>query len=399
MLTFLTSGESHGPQLTAMIDGLPAGLTIDLDQINYQLSRRQKGFGRGRRQQIEQDTAQLVSGVRHGVTLGGPITMTIENRDWVNWAPIMDPVKPPTGELTPKQEQLLKETTRPRPGHADLPAGIKWHHHDLRNVLERASARETAARVALGALVRQLLEKFNVQLASHVVRIGSVALEAEIDRSDLTSLAAIAEASEVRCLDSETAERMKDAIRLVGSNRDTLGGVAELIVRGLPVGLGGCAQWFDRLEGHLAAALMSIQSVKGVEIGLGFEAGSRPGSEAHDQIYYKPGSDAARKGFFRKSNHAGGIEGGVTNGEDIIARVAAKPISTLMQPLDTVDVVSKEPAEAMTERSDVCVVPAIAVICEAVSALVLTEAFLKKFGSDNMTETERNYQAYLSAEY
>jgi chorismate synthase len=399
MLTYLTSGESHGPQLTAVIDGLPAGLTVDLEQINYQLSRRQKGFGRGGRQKIEQDEARLVSGVRHGVTLGGPITMTIENRDWINWAPIMDPVKPPDGKLTPKQEQLLKDTTRPRPGHADLAAGIKWHHRDLRNVLERASARETAARVALGALVRQLLEQFNVKLASHVVSIGSVALEAEIDRSDLAEMVATTEASEVRCLDSETSERMKDAIRLAGSNRDTLGGVAEVIVRGLPVGLGGCSQWFDRLEGQLAAALMSIQSVKGVEIGLGFEVARRSGSEAHDQIYYDSEGDPARKRFFRKSNRAGGIEGGVTNGEDIIARVAAKPISTLMQPLDTVDVVSKQPAEAMVERSDICVVPAIAVICEAVTALVLTEAFLKKFGSDNMTETKRNFQAYLAAEY
>ena len=399
MLTYLTSGESHGPQLTAVIDGLPAGLSIDLEQINYQLSRRQKGFGRGQRQQIEQDEARLVSGVRHGVTLGGPITITIENRDWVNWAKIMNPVRPPEGELTPAQEQLLKETTRPRPGHADLAAGIKWHHRDLRNVLERASARETAARVALGALVRQLLEKFNVQLASHVVRIGSVGLETEVNRSDLAVLARTAEASEVRCLDPETAERMKEAIRMAGSNRDTLGGVAEMIARGLPVGLGGCSQWSDRLEGHLAAALMSIQSVKGVEIGLGFEVASRPGSEAHDQIYYEPDSNPARKGFFRKTNRAGGIEGGVTNGEDVIARVAAKPISTLMQPLDTVDVISKQPAKAMVERSDVCVVPAIAVISEAVAALVLTDFFLKKFGSDNMTETERNYQAYLAAEY
>ena len=399
MLTYLTSGESHGPQLTAMIDGLPAGLTIDLDQINYQLSRRQKGYGRGGRQTIEKDEARVVSGVRHGVTMGGPVTMTIENRDWVNWAPIMDPINPPEGELTPAQERLLRDTTRPRPGHADLAAGIKWHHHDLRNALERASARETAARVALGALVRQLLEKFNVLLASHVVRIGKIALEANVDRSDLNKLARMAEASEVRCLDPETSRQMKEAIGEAGSNRDTLGGVAEFIARGLPAGLGGCSQWSDRLEGRLAAALMSIQSVKGVEIGLGFAGAGRPGSEAHDQIYYDPEGDPARKGFFRRTNHAGGIEGGVTNGEDIVVRVAAKPISTLMQPLDTVDVVTKESAEAMVERSDICVVPAIAVISEAVAALVLTDAFIEKFGSDNMAETERNYLSFLSAEY
>lgn len=399
MLIYLTSGESHGPQLTAVIDGLPAGLNVDLDQINYQLARRQKGYGRGDRQQIEKDQARLVSGVRHGTTLGGPITMTIENRDWVNWSAIMDPTRPPDQELTPEQERRLKDTSRPRPGHADLACGIKWNHHDLRNVLERSSARETAARVALGALARQLLEQFDVQFASHVVRIGSVALETDVDRTDLNRLTQQSEASEVRCVDVETSGRMKDTIRLAMQDRNSLGGVAELIVRGLPAGLGGCSQWSDRLDGRLAGVLMSIPSIKGVEIGLGFAGAARYGSEAHDQIYYNPQGDPAKKGFYRSTNHAGGLEGGATNGEDIVARVAAKPISTLMQPLTTVDVVTKEPAEAMVERTDVCVVPAIAVIGEAVAALVLADAFLHKFGSDNLAETQRNYRAYLAAEY
>jgi chorismate synthase len=399
MLTILTSGESHGPQLTAVVDGLPAGLSINLEQLNFQLRRRQKGYGRGGRQHIEKDEARIVSGMRHGLTLGGPVTLVIENRDWKNWSRIMDPILPPETDLTPKQERLLNDTSTPRPGHADLPGGVKWNHHDLRNVLERASARETAARVAAGSLVRQLLERFNVRFASHVVRIGPVRLEANVDTADLDQLVSQAEDSEVRCIDADTSAKMKAAVHQAIKDRDSLGGVVELIVRGLPIGLGGCSQSSDRLDGRLAGALMSIQSVKGVEIGLGFEAAASRGSVAHDQIYYQVDGDSVRKQFFRKTNHAGGLEGGMTNGEDIIARVAAKPISTLMQPLETVNVRTKEPAEAMVERTDVCIVPALAVICEAVGATVFAEAFLHKFGADNIAETERNYQAFLKSTY
>lgn len=399
MLTCLTGGESHGPCLTTIIDGLPAGLPVDLDQINYHLQRRQKGYGRGGRQRIENDVARIVSGVRHGVTMGGPVTLVIDNRDWVNWAPIMDPLRPPSGSLTAKQKRLLEETTCPRPGHADLPGGIKWRHHDLRNVLERASARETAARVAAGSLVRQLLERFDVQLVGHVVRIGAVAVKPEARQQNLGSLSKLAEKSDVRCARAKTSALMKAAIREAMKQRDSLGGIVELIVRGLPAGLGGLSQWSDRLDSRLAAALMSIQSAKGVEIGLGFGAAAMPGSQVHDEIYFDSHGDPARKRFFRKTNHAGGLEGGMTNGEDIIARVAVKPISTLMRPLHTVDVRTKKQATAMMERSDVCVVPAVAVISEAVAAMVLGDAFLHKFGSDNLTETERNYRAFLDDEY
>lgn len=399
MLNYLTSGESHGPRLTAIVDGLPAGLPVDLDQINYHLQRRQKGYGRGGRQRIEQDRAQIISGVRHGVTMGGPVTLTIENRDWADWAPIMDPIKPPPQKLTPRQTRFLRETGRPRPGHADLAGGIKWHHHDLRNVLERASARETAARVAAGSLARQLLEHFGVRIASHVVRVGEVALDKALDHADLGRLSAAAEKSEVRCVDPKTGSLMKAAVRQAMKKRDSLGGIAEVIVRGLPAGLGGCSQWSDRLDSRLGGALMSIQSVKGVEIGLGFEAASLAGSQVHDEIFYDSLGDPLKKRFFRKTNRAGGLEGGITNGEDIVARVAIKPIATLRQPLETVDVRTKQPAKAMVERSDICVVPAVAVISEAVAALVLTDAFMHKFGSDNLIEIERNFRAFLEAEY
>ncbi len=399
MLTCLTSGESHGPCLTAIVDGLPAGLSIDLDQINFHLARRQKGYGRGGRQRIEKDTARIVSGVRHGITMGGPITLVIENRDWANWAPVMDPINPPTEPLTPKQQKLLKDTSRPRPGHADLAGGIKYGHHDLRNVLERASARETAARVAAGALVRQLLERFDVRIVSHVVRIGEVALKAGFPRPELELIQKLSEKSDVRCIDTKTGQRMKTAIRQAMKQRDSLGGVAEIIISGLPAGLGSFSQSADRLDGRLAGALMSIQSARAVEIGLGFEAAAKHGSEVQDEIFYDPAGDPARKRFYRQTNNAGGLEGGITNGEDVIARVAVKPISTLMRPLLTVDVHTKKTARAMVERTDVCVVPAVAVVAEAAATMVFADAFLHKFGSDNLNEIERNYQAYLKDEY
>jgi len=399
MLRYLTAGESHGPQLTAIIDGLPAGLPIDIEKIDYQLARRQKGYGRGGRMKIENDRAKIVSGLRAGKTLGSPITLIIENRDWANWGPIMDPIKPPSEDLDLKQKRMASETTCPRPGHADLPGGIKYNHHDLRNVLERASARETAARVAVGALARQFLERFDIDLASHVIRIGATTTEVDNITPDFEKIIELSEASEVRCIDPRVELVMIEEIKAARKNRDSLGGVVELIVRGLPVGLGGFSQWDQRLDGRLAAGLMSIHSVKGVEIGLGFEAARKRGSLVHDEIYLEEDAQPAKKGFYRKTNNAGGIEGGITNGEDVVIRIAAKPISTLNQPLDSVDVVTKEQAKAMVERTDNCVVPALAVICEAVAALVLAEAFLDKFGRDNLTEIERNYEAFLAAKY
>ncbi len=399
MLNYLTAGESHGPQLTIVIDGLPAGLSIDIGRLNLQLARRQQGYGRGGRMKIERDEATFVSGLRAGVTIGSPVTIVIPNRDWPNWQDIMDPLKPVSDNLDLKNERLAHETTMPRPGHADLAGGVKWHHHDLRNVLERASARETAARVAVGALARQLLEQFNVQFLSHVVQIGSEKLCVVPDMSDLAALDRLADDSEVRCVDPETSEKMIAAIKESRKRRDSLGGVVEIVVRGLPVGLGSCSQWNRKLDGQLAGAMMSIQSVKGVEIGGAFESAGLRGSEVHDQIYYDPEGDPARKRFYRQTNNAGGIEGGMTNGEDVVLRVAAKPISTLNQPLDTVDVKSKEAAKAMVERTDNCVIPALGVIGESVAALVLADAFLTKFGCDNMTEIERNYQSWLAAEY
>jgi len=399
MLTYLTSGESHGPQLTAVIDGLPAGLPVDLERLNFQMARRQKGYGRGGRMKIEKDTIEIVSGIRNGETMGGPITFVIRNRDWENWTRIMHPTEPIAADLNLKEERLAHDTHRPRPGHADLAGAVKWNHHDMRNVLERASARETAARVALGALARQVLEHFGVEFASHVVRIGPVELSRGYDLSDLEKVRTITEESEVRCLDKAVEDEMIAAIRAAKKARDSLGGIAEVIVRGLPIGLGGFSQWYHRLDGRLAGALMAIHSIKGVEIGLGFEEAERRGSEVHDEIFFDPDGESRKKKFYRKTNNAGGLEAGITNGEDIVVRIAAKPISTLNQPLRTVDVVSKDKGEAIVERTDNCVVPAVAVVAEAVAALVLAEAFLEKFGADNLAETERNFRSFLDTPF
>jgi len=364
MLKYLTAGESHGPQLTAILDGFPAGFKISLKDINYQLNRRQKGFGRGGRMQIEQDEAEILSGVRNSLTLGGPITFVIRNKDWDNWRKIMDPLHPVADDLSDEEKRLAYDITVPRPGHADLTGGIKWHHHDLRNVLERASARETAARVAVGSLTRQFLEYFNVELVSHVVRIGNVVLGDIPYRKDIEKIKKLSEQSEVRCIDKDIGQKMIEAIKQAMENKDSLGGIVEIIVRGLPAGLGGFSQWSDRLDGRLTGTLMAVHSVKGVEIGLGFTSAEMKGSEIQDEIFFDPYGNPAKKKFHRETNHAGGIEGGITNGEDIILRVAAKPV-----------------------------------VCEAVTALVLAEAFMNKFGSDNMTEIERNHQTFLNTIY
>ncbi len=386
MITYLTSGESHGPQLTVIIDGFPAGVRVNLDQVNHQLYRRQHGFGRGARMKIEKDTAKVVSGLRGGVTLGSPITLVISNHDWADWEATMNPLK----------ASGAKPLTQPRPGHADLPGAVKLRHSDIRNVFERASARETAARVAVGSVVRQLLEKFNISFASHVIQIGKVKLPRKYGTANLDSFVKIVEKSPVRCIDDTTGKRMVEAIKTAKKNRDSLGGIVELIIRSVPIGLGSFSQWYRRLDSRLAAAVMSIPSVKGVEIGLGFAAAAYPGSRAHDEIFYTRESGPARKDFHRTSNKAGGIEGGISNGEDIVVRFAGKPVPTLGKPLKTVDIITKKPGTAVVERADTCVVPVLGVIGEAVVAPVVADAFMEKFGSDNITEMERNYKAFLN---
>lgn len=395
-LTYLTSGESHGPQLTGIIEGIPSGFTIDIDKINFQLQRRQKGYGRGSRMKIESDKVEIASGLRNSLTLGSPITLVIKNRDYNNWSNIMNPVKPISDNLNLKEKRLAFETTKPRPGHADLSGGIKYDHHDFRNVLERASARETAIRVAMGSIIRQVLENFNIRFASHVVSIGDVSLPENYKVPEIDKIINLSEKSEVRCIDKKTENEIITAIRNAKKSKDSLGGVVELLVSGLPVGLGTYTQSEKRLDSQLAAILMAIPSVKGVEIGLGFKSAFKRGSDVHDEIYYKKNSNKKKKDFYRNTNNAGGIEGGITNGEDVIVRVASKPLSTLNKPLRSIDVKTGKPAEAIVERSDHCVVPALAVVCEAAAAIILGDAFLDKFGGDSFNELKRNYMSYLN---
>ena len=378
---FLTAGESHGEALTAVIDGVPAGLSLTEEHLNEDLGRRQRGYGRGGRMKIERDQAHISSGVRWGVTLGSPITLTIQNRDWENWKQTMAVSEPAAGAPA-------KAVTRPRPGHADLAGAMKYGHRDIRNVLERSSARETTARVAVAGVARRLLGEFGITILSHVTEIGGVrigALEAPWEE-----IQARAEASEVRCADPVVERAMIDAIDQAKAAGDTLGGVFEVVALHCPVGLGSYVQWDRKLDGRLARAFCSIHAIKGAEIGLGFEAARRPGSQVHDEILFD-----ADGGFDRRSNSAGGLEGGVTNGQPVVVRAAMKPISTLRKPLRSVDVATKESVEAVVERSDVCAVPAAGVVGEAMMALVLCEAFLEKFAGDSIDEIRRNYQGYL----
>lgn len=377
---FLTAGESHGEALAAIIDGVPAGLPLDEVEINQDLARRQRGYGRGGRMKIERDQVHIASGVRWGLTLGSPVTLTIANRDWENWKATMAVGLPEPG-AHPKQ------VTRPRPGHADLAGAMKYGHRDIRNVLERSSARETTARVAVGAVAKKLLGEFGIQILSHVAEIGGVGVrELNLPWEEIR---VSAEASEVRCADPETGARMIAAIDAAKDKGDTLGGVFEVVAVGCPVGLGSYVQWDRRLDGRLAQAFCSIQAIKGAEIGLGFETARRPGSQVHDEILFDQGA-----GFTRSSNNAGGLEGGVTNGQPVIVRAAMKPLSTLRSPLRSVDVASKEAVEAVVERSDVCSVPAAGIVGEAMMAIVLAQAFLEKFGGDSLEEVRRNYEGY-----
>ncbi len=366
-LRFLSGGESHGLGITAIIDGLPAGVLIEREEINRDLARRQKGYGRGKRMEIERDEIKILGGVRGGRTTGSPVVLFLENRDWENWKDIISPF----GELTDERRIVA-----PRPGHADLAGALKYNLRDMRDVLERASARETVSKVAAGSIARQFLKNFGIRIIGWVVEIGGVKALLE---ADYTMLEKIAEESELRCPDPEAEIKMKELIDNAKSSGDTLGGVFEVRVLGVPPGLGSYTQYDMRLDGRLAQQLMSIPSVKGVEIGLGFESARRTGSQVHDEIYY---SNA--EGFYRKTNNAGGIEGGVTNGCDIILRAAMKPISTLMKPLHSVNIETKGKVSASVERSDVCAVPAGAVIGEAVVALELADAFLEKFGGDSI---------------
>ena len=385
MLRFLTAGESHGQTLVVTLDGMPAGLQLDVDALNEQLRRRQGGYGRGRRMAIESDHAEILTGVRHGRTTGAPIALLVRNRDWVNWQQTMhiEPEMPEgaTGAQRP-------EVTRPRPGHADLAGAVKYGHHDIRDVLERASARETAARVAAGSLARQLLGRFGVRIASHVSVVGDAMLP-EGRTVSFDEAQAIPEDAPLRCADADVQQRMIAAVDTARDAGDTLGGAFEVIATGMPIGLGSYVQWDRKLDGRLGQAMMCIHAIKAVGIGIGPEVAVRPGSRVHDEI--RPPSDAGAP--LRPSNNAGGLEGGVTNGEDVRVVGFMKPISTLMTPLRSVDLTTMREELAAIERSDVCAVPAAAVVGEAMVAFVLADAFLEKFGGDSIEEIERHYEA------
>jgi chorismate synthase len=384
-LRFLTAGESHGPALVTIVEGLPAGLAVSAEAIDCQLRRRMHGYGRGARMKIESDAIEWLGGVRAGETLGSPVSMRIVNRDWANWEDVMSPEG--AGEIR------RRRVTRPRPGHADLVGVLKYDRLDARDILERASARETAARVAAGALARRLLEEFGVEIGSHVVSLGGV-------RSSPAALPVplneVSDKSPVRMLDKAAESEAMRRIDAAKDEGNTLGGEVEVVVRGVPLGLGSHTHWDRKLDARLAGSLMSIPAVKGVEMGLGFEAARRPGSEVHDPIASNEVRDA-RGGFKRLSNNAGGLEGGMTTGEPLVIRVAMKPISTLMSPLKTVDLTSGQEANAQSERSDVTAVPAMGVIAEALTALVLADAMLEKFGGDSLGEMQRNFEGYIAA--
>ncbi len=381
MLRYLTAGESHGPLLSAIVEGLPSGLPLTEEYINRQLARRQEGYGRGARMKIESDSVRFLSGVRGGLTLGSPVTLQVENKDWVDWSEIMSP--------EPGAKTGERVVTRPRPGHADLAGAIKYRHRDIRNVLERSSARETAARVAVGGVARRLLEELEITITGQVVMIGGLA--AGVENLSPEELKDRLTGSVLLCADPAVERQMIAKIDAAREAGDTLGGVFEVRAYGVPPGLGSYTHWDRKLDGRLAVALMSIQAVKGVEVGLGFAAASLAGSRVQDEIYYEQ-----RRGFYRRTNRMGGIEGGVTNGETLVLRAALKPIPTLYRPLKSVDLITKEPFEASVERSDVCAVPAACVIGEAVVAWELARACLEKCGGDNLVELKDNWDRYLS---
>ena len=370
MLRFLTAGESHGPCLIAIIEGMPAGLPLTEEDVNRDLRRRQGGYGRGKRMQIESDHASILSGIAKGITTGAPIALHIANRDWANW-----------------KDREIPPWTTPRPGHADLAGGMKYGLKDLRLVLERASARETACRVAVGALCKQFLEQFDISIFSHVIQIGNVRIKKEIS---LEKIPEIAEESELRCVDTTSEKEMIKLVNKARRKGDSLGGVFEVIINGLPVGLGSYVHWDRRLDAFIGEALLSIPGIKAVEIGEGITNSSKFGSQVQDEIFYKK-----KKGFYRKTNRAGGLEGGVSNGMPIVVRGYMKPIATLGQPLSSVDINKKRATRASKERADVCAVPSAGVIAEAMLAYIMMKCFLEKFGCDSLKEIKNNYKNYL----
>lgn len=374
---YLTAGESHGPQLSAIIEGLPAGIDISAETINSDLARRQQGYGRGNRMKIENDKVDLLSGVRWGKTIGSPVTLVVRNRDWENWSEKMSPL--------PEFSDDTIAVTRPRPGHADLSGALKYGHSDVRNVLERSSARETAARVAVGAIAKSLLAVFGIRVGGFVTRIGGIC--ATPPNEKLETIWRMAAKSDTFCCEASAETAMKLAIDEAKIAGDTLGGVVEVQVVGVPPGLGSYVQWDRKLDARLAMALMSIQAIKGVEVGIGFDAANRPGSLVHDEILYMDG-------YCRKTNNAGGIEGGMSNGEPIVVRAAMKPIPTLYTPLSSVDMRTHELFEATVERSDTCAVPAALVVAEAVVSIEIADALLEKFGGDSLVEIRRNIEGY-----
>ncbi len=382
MLRFLTAGESHGKGLIGIIEGMPSGLTISKEFINHELKRRQQGYGRGGRMKIESDEVEFLSGIRWGKTLGSPITLFIKNRDWQNWEKAMND--------DPAFDASIPPVTKPRPGHADLPGIIKYNHSDIRNVLERSSARETAMRVAIGALAKQFLKEFNIQIGSFVIKIGSAGLDVstfKLNEKDLIKFSKMADSSSVRCPFSDIEKEMIKVIDKAMKTGDSVGGGFLVFATNVPIGLGSYVHWDRKLDGIIAGAMMSIQAIKAVEIGDGVKLGNEFGSKLMDEIFYK-------KKFFRKTNHMGGIEGGMSNGMPIIVKATMKPIPTLRKPLKSVDIFTKETVEATYERSDICAVPSASIIGESVLAWCIAQAFLEKFGGDSIAEIRASYDFY-----
>ena len=384
MIRFLTAGESHGKGLTGIIEGIPAGLQLTADYIDHQLYRRQQGYGRGGRMKIESDRAEIISGVRLGKSIGSPIGILVWNQDWENWKDVM----PVEAQIDAKK---IKKVTLPRPGHADLAGVLKFGFDDIRPVIERSSARETAMRVALGSVVRKLLEEFNINIASHVIQIGNIKYQKsniKIEEMNTAEITKLSDLSEVRALDANDSKRMIAEIKVAQKNGNSLGGIFEVVVDGLPAGLGSYTHWDKKLDGILAQHIGSIPAVKGVEIGDAFENAGKFGSDVHDEIYYD-----GKKGYYRKTNRSGGLEGGVTTGERLILRGAMKPIPTLARPLMSVDLYTKQPASAHKERTDTCSVPAAAVVAEAMTALAMINPFLEKFGGDSLEEIQKHFRS------
>lgn len=385
-MRYITAGESHGPELTAIIEGLPAGLPLTEEDINLELARRQTGYGRGGRMKIEKDQVRITSGIRHGKTLGSPVTLVVENNDWKNWTTVMSVAE------VPEKDKKLRRVARPRPGHADLVGGMKYHHDDLRNVLERSSARETTMRVAIGAVAKKILSELGIIVAGHVTCLGGIHAKLPENLS-IQEIQKISNTSDVRVIDPDVEQEMKDLIDETKKKGDTIGGIVEVLVGGVPAGLGSYVQWDTKLDAKIAQAVVSINAFKGVEFGVGFEAGSLPGSQVMDEILWDE-----QDGYTRRSNNLGGFEGGMTNGEPIVVRGVMKPIPTLYKPLQSVDIDTKEPYKASVERSDSTAVPAASVVAESVVATVVAKELLQKFPSDSFAELKTSvteYREYL----